>query len=62
MFDPQYLLQTWIEKAKHTSDILAGIQILSYGDYVEAAQQAKARLKGFQQQQAPRMTLPNSVR
>ncbi|KAL0037640.1 hypothetical protein WJX77_005828 [Trebouxia sp. C0004] len=43
--------QTWIKQAKHTSDILAGIQQLSYGGYAEAAQQAKARLMGFQQQQ-----------
>ena len=53
MFDPDYLLQTWITQAKHTSDILTGIQQLSYGDYAEAAQQAKARLMGFQQQQPP---------
>lgn len=43
------------------ADILAGIQKLSYEDYAEAAQQAKARLVSFQQQQPPRMTLPNIV-
>lgn len=61
MFDPDCLLQIWIEQAKHASDILAGIQQLSYGDYAEAAQQAKEHLIGFQQQLPRRMTLPSFV-
>lgn len=46
-----------MEKAKHTSDILAGIGQLSYEDYTRAAQQAKASLIDFQQRQPPRMAL-----
>ena len=34
---------------------------MSYGDYAEAAQQAKERLIGFQQQLPRRMSLPSFV-
>lgn len=49
--------QSWSEQAKHTADILAGIQHLSSRDYAAAAQHAKDHLLAFQQQR-PRMALP----
>ena len=59
VFDSHYLhVQTWSEQAKHTSDILAGIQQLSKEEYAAAAQQAKDHLLEFQQQR-PRMALPD---
>ena len=60
IFDLEFLhVQTWSEQAKHTSDILAGIQQLSSREYTEAAQQAKAHLMEFQHQQRPRMAFPD---